>query len=335
MNQRWTIATVSAVALLAGGLMAGCGSDAKTATTAAPTSSPAATTSTVAGTAVPATSAAPEGTTAGTGVPDSAPITTATHIVSLSPTATEMLFAIGAGSQVIAVDDQSTYPADALQKPHDLSGFQPNVEAIAKLKPDLVTISDDSAGIAKQLDALGIDVWVGPAAASFDDVYAQIEQLGVSTGHVADAAALVLKMQTDIKTAVDSIPATSKALTYYHELDPTFYSVTSKTFIGSVYSLFNMVDIADQAPAGNDYPQLSSEFVVQQSPDFIFLADTKCCQQTPATVAARPGWGQIAAVKSNHVIALDDDIASRWGPRIVDYIQAVAKALATASVSSD
>ncbi len=340
MKRNWLIAASAALLITA----TGCGSDAKsTSTTAVPVTAASSTTpssvATTAGSVVATTadsapsSSASSATTspAVPSTPDSASIPVANKIVSLSPTATEMLFAIGAGAQVIAVDDQSNFPAEALKKPHDLSGYQPNVEAIAALKPDLVAISDDSTGLSKQLDALGINVWVGPAASTFDDVYAQIGQLGVSTGHVAQAATVVGAMQKAISTAVSSVPDTSKALTYYHELDPTYYSVTSKTFIGSIYSLFGLVDIADKGPVGNDYPQLSSEFIVEQNPAFIFLADTKCCQQTPAAVAARPGWAPIAAVKDAHVIALDDDIASRWGPRIVDYVQAVAAALSGTS----
>ena len=108
-----------------------------------------------------------------------------------------MLFAIGAGDQVVAVDDQSNYPAEAAAKMTDLSGYQPNVEAIAGYKPDLVVTSGDDT-LTSQLEALGLKVWVGPAATTFDDSYAQIEQLGAATGHVAEAAQVVGEMQTDL-----------------------------------------------------------------------------------------------------------------------------------------
>jgi len=253
-------------------------------------------------------------------------------IISLSPTATEMLFAIGAGDQVIAVDEYSNYPAEALDKPHDLSGFEPNVEAIAALQPDLVIMQDTK--IKEQLESLGIAVWIGPAAVSFDDVYAQIEQLGAATGHIGEAAELVGQMQADIAAAVAAVPAGGAELTYYHELDPTLYSVTSSSFIGEVYALFGLVNIADGAQPGNDYPQLNAEFIVEANPALIFLADTKCCGETPETVAARPGWDAIAAVQNGGVIAMDDDLASRWGPRIVDYINAVSAAVAAAAVEA-
>lgn len=249
-----------------------------------------------------------------------------TAIISLSPTHTEMLFAIGAGDQIIAVDDYSDYPAEALEKPNDLSGFEPNVEAIAALSPDLVILQ--SSGIQQQLETLGITVWVGPAAVTFDDVYSQIEQLGAVTGHIAEAAELVGQMQADIAAAVEAVPESDGSLTYFHELDPTLYSVTSNTFVGQVYALFGLTNIADGAQPGNDYPQLNPEFIVQQNPSLIFLADTVCCAETPETVAARPGWDTIDAVRNGGIHAIDDSIASRWGPRIVEFIQAVSAAVA-------
>ena len=254
-----------------------------------------------------------------------------TRIISLSPTGTEMLFAIGAGDQVLAIDDQSNYPPEALQKPHDLSGFEPNVEAIAALKPDLVVIADDFTGLTKQLEALDLTVWSGPAATSFDNVYEQIEQLGALTGHVGEAAELVLKMQTDIDAAVKSAPKPAQPLSYYHELDNTYYSITENTFIGQVYSLFGLQSIADFQEVSSDYPQLSAEAIISSDPDFIFLGDGNF-GESPETVAARPGWESLKAVVDDNVVVVDADISSRWGPRIVDYIAAISAAVTKAAV---
>ena len=200
------------------------------------------------------------------------------------------------------------------------------MEAIAALHPDLVIVQDDT--LKAQLEKVGITVWVGPAAATFDDVYSQIEQLGAATGHVGDAAELVSKMQAGIKAAVDAAPKLASPLKMYHELDNTLYSVTSNTFIGQVYALFGLVNIADGAQPGNDYPQLNAEYIVQQNPALVFLADTKCCGESPETVAARPGWDKLDAVQHAGVVAIDDDVASRWGPRLVDFITAVGDAIA-------
>jgi iron complex transport system substrate-binding protein len=250
-------------------------------------------------------------------------------IVSLSPTATEMLYAIGAGPQVVAVDDQSNYPSTAPKTA--LSGFKPNAEAIAAENPDLVVLSDDLDKIVSQLGKLEIPVVLVPAARSMADTYQEIDRLGSLTGHANEAEALHQQMTAQIDKIVKSVPARTKPLSYYYELDPTLYSVTSKTFIGSIFGMFGLTDVADAAdPTGakGGYPQLSQEALIKSDPDTIFLADSKCCEQTPQTVAARKGWNTITAVKSGRIYPLDDDIASRWGPRTVQLVQAVADAVA-------
>jgi iron complex transport system substrate-binding protein len=252
------------------------------------------------------------------------------RIVSLSATATEMLFAINAGAQVVAVDDQSNYPANAPMS--KLSGFQPNIEAIASYTPDLVVAVDDTAGLLHGLGALSIPVLVETAAKNIDGSYRQIEQLGEATGHSADAMALEKRMRADLASIVASIPKGTRQLKVYHELDDTYYSATSATFIGQVYGLLGLKNIADGAKASaGDYPQLSAEYIVSSSPDVIVLADTKCCHQNLATVSARPGWSSIAAVKTGQVIGVDDDIASRWGPRVVEFLRALAPHVMQAS----
>ncbi|HWS33748.1 MAG TPA: ABC transporter substrate-binding protein [Actinoplanes sp.] len=250
------------------------------------------------------------------------------RIVSLSPTATEMLFAIGAGPQVTAVDDQSSFPAEAPRT--DLSGFKPNAEAIAAKDPDLVVLSGDADGIVAQLERLSIPVVVSPAAADLDGTYRGITELGRLTGHQIEAGALNDRMAADIDTLVKSVPARNKPLSYYYELGPDLYSATSATFIGSVFGLFGMTNVADASdPDGKlgGYPQLSQEAVVEANPDTIFLADTKCCAQSAETVKARPGWASVTAVAQGRIHPLDDDIASRWGPRTVDLVRAVADAV--------
>ncbi|MBV8983134.1 MAG: ABC transporter substrate-binding protein [Acidimicrobiia bacterium] len=247
------------------------------------------------------------------------------RIVSLSATATEMLYAIGAGKQVVAVDDTSNYPAGVPTT--KLNALNPNVEAIAAYKPDLVVAAQDTGGLIDNLKRLSVATLLEPAAKNLDESYAQINQLGTATGHTAAATDLVKKMRAKVASLVAEVPKRTKPLTYYHELDNTLFSVTSDTFIGQMYKLAGLQNIADatQDKAGG-YPQLSAEFVLQSKPDFIFLADTKCCGQSPATVAARPGWGDLPAVTQHHVVALDDDVASRWGPRVTDLLQVVINA---------
>jgi iron complex transport system substrate-binding protein len=244
------------------------------------------------------------------------------RIVSLSPTATEMLFAIAAGGQVVAVDSNSNYPREAPTT--DLSAYEPNIEAIAGYKPDLVVYSDDPGELAAGLGKLGIPALQQPAAKRLDDTYTQLDQLGRATGHVPDAGRLTATMRAEIeKIAAAGRP--ERPLTYYHELDKNLYSATSETFIGQLYDqlgLENIADAADQQQSG--YPQLSAEYVIKADPDLIFLADTKCCGQSARTVAARDGWDQVTAVRSGGVVELDDDVASRWGPRVVDFLKTVA-----------
>ncbi len=164
------------------------------------------------------------------------------RVVSLSPTHTEMMFAIGAGDLLVAVDDFSNHPAEALELPNELSGFEPNVEAIAAFEPDLVLIGGDFTGLGDQLAELDIESWDGPAAVTISDTYAQIEQLGAATGNVAEAAELVSSMQTRIDEIVAAVPQPDAPLSYYHELDPTYYSADSTTFIGEIYSLLGLVE---------------------------------------------------------------------------------------------
>ena len=248
---------------------------------------------------------------------------TPARIISLSPTLTEDLFAIGAGKQVVAVDDQSNYPKSAPTT--SLSGYTPNVEAIAGYNPDLVVLSYEGPWVA-QLQKLGIDVVYEPAADNLAEAYQEIRDLGARTGHVGAAKKLVTGMEKQLKQIIQSVPnAQRHQVTLYHELDQTYYSATTDTFIGRIYRLFGFRDIADAADTGHTgYPQLSAEYIVASNPKIIVLADSKCCGQSAATVAARPGWGGIAAVRNKRVIAVDDDVASRWGPRIVQFAKAVA-----------
>jgi len=244
------------------------------------------------------------------------------RIVSLSPTATEDLFAIGAGKQVVAVDDQSNYPKSAPRT--KLSGYTPNAEAIAAYHPDLVVLSENASGIVAALGKLKIPVLLEQPARGLPEAYAQLRRLGEATGHTAGAAAAVTRMQQGVAKAIATMPKHSR-LSFYEELSPDYYSATSRTFGGQALKLLGLTDIADKADkSGSGYPKLSGEYIVAADPDLIVLSDTKCCGQTPAKVAARAGWSTIAAVRNGGVVGVSDDIASRWGPRIVDFMNAVA-----------
>jgi iron complex transport system substrate-binding protein len=289
--------------------------------------------------ATPASSAAPAPATPATG--GAFPVTVQAgngsvtiarkpaRIVSLSATHTETLFAIGAGPQVIAVDDQSNYPAGVPKTA--LSGFKPNVEAIVAQKPDLVIISNDIDKVADGLTKVGVPVLLEPAATKLDETYDEITDLGAATGNQAKAAEVTGGMKSALADLAAKAPK-GKKLTYYHELDQTPYAATSSTFIGQIYGMFGLTNIADKAPdQAGGYPKLSSEFVAQADPDLIFLADVKCCGQSRDALAKRPGWSGLSAVKGDGVVQLDDDIASRWGPRVVDLARTIGAAVGKAA----
>ena len=251
-----------------------------------------------------------------------------TRIISLSPSATESLFEIGAGKQVLAVDSLSNFPKSAPIT--DLSAFEPNVEAIAALKPDLVVLSVDamkSLVVKEALEKLKIAVLMEKAPENLAQAYKGIEVLGAVTDRNSEAKRLTFRMATLIKSILKRAKISGN-VTFFHELDNTLYSVTSDTFIGKVYKDFGLINIADKA-AGADsygYPQLSAEYLIKADPDIIFLADAEY-GESAATVKARPGWSGITAVTKKNVFALPNDFPSRWGPRLVDFYRYVSASL--------
>ena len=249
-------------------------------------------------------------------------------IVSLSPSATEMLYAIDAGSQVKAVDKYSNYPPGTPTT--RMSALQVNVESLIALRPDLVVIPNADDKLAAKLKTVSIPLLVLPAATKIADVYSEMSTLGEATGHVDQAAKESAGIRTSLQRIAASVPKQSPAPTYFYELSPDYYSVTSDTFVGQLLGMLGLHSIADTAKGAaksGGYPQLSSEFIVKANPDYVFLADTICCEQTVAKVAKRPGWSQLSAVRAHHVVPLNDDIASRWGPRIVVLLKTIADAL--------
>ena len=274
------------------------------------------------------TTAAPPTTT-------SAPTTTteapeeALAIVSLSSTATEMLFAIGAGDLVVAVDEFSNYPPEAPIS--GLSGFTPSIEAIATFQPMLVVAQFDPGDMVAGLELLGIETLTLPAAASLEDVYGQIAELGIVTDRSDEAAKVVESMRNRIGALVSELTQREIPLTYFHEVGTEYFSATSNTFVGEIYALAGLENIADAAdPDGSQFgfPLLTEEFIIDADPDIIFLADTIGYGQSAQTVGERPGWEALSAVQSGRIVELNDDLASRWGPRVVDLAETIFAAVA-------
>jgi iron complex transport system substrate-binding protein len=255
-----------------------------------------------------------------------------TKIISLSPSATEIFYAVGAGSQILAVDNLSNYPANAPVS--EISAFEPSVEAILAKKPDLVLLSIDSTKapqIRNALVKLGIPVLMEKAPATLKDVYAENTLLAKVTDRQAGAVKLNASMAKSIKDIVAKAKKSSK-IRIFHELDDTYYSVTSNTFIGKVYKDFGAVNIADAAAGADNsgYPQLSAEYLLKSDPQVIFLADAQY-GVTADSVSKRAGWSQISAVKNKKIVELPADIPSRWGPRLVDFYKLIGASLAKVS----
>lgn len=250
-----------------------------------------------------------------------------TRIVSLSPSVTEMLFAIDAGEQVVAADEHSNYPPEAPTT--ELSGFQLNVEAVAEHEPDLVVLSSFADEFLPQLEQVGIPVHVAPdTPATVDDVYAQVVELGALTGRAAEAETLVDEMSQDIAELVAAAPARDEPLTYYIEIDDTLWTHTADSLIGSLFGQIGLSNIADEP--GTVSMQLSPETVIDADPDLIFLTNTAYGVDAES-VADRDGWAQIEAVQTDQIVELDSDVSSRWGPRIVELLEAAIDVVAQVS----
>ncbi len=260
-------------------------------------------------------------------------------IVSLSPTATETLYAIGAGSQVQAVDQDSNYPAQAkrLAAVHAINPLSPSVEALLGIckvtpthpstKPDLVVISYNANSIQQDLTAQGVKVVMQTAPTSIAGALTQIRQLGQLTGHVDLANALATSMRRSINTAIASVaPHPTKKVTVFYEIEANpYYSLTSQTFVGTLLKSVGMVNIADADATTADagYPQLNAEYIVSSNPKLIFLAGDASVK----SVAKRPGFAKVSAVVNHNVIELNADVASRWGPRLTVLMNAIASAV--------
>ena len=244
------------------------------------------------------------------------------RIVSLSPTATEILFAIGAGDQVIAADAFSNYPPEAPTT--DLSGFDPNVEAITGWEPDLVVVANDANDLIASLTELDIPVLVSPAPTDIEQGYDEMAALGLATGRVDETATAVADLRAEMEAAFAEAPTTP--IRIYHELDETFFSASSNSFIGAVYAGMGAENVADAADTdGFGFPQLTEEYIVEADPELIVITDQ--VSYGPDEVAARPGWEQVSAVRAGNIVVVEADVASRWGPRLPQFVTAVTEAL--------
>jgi len=218
----------------------------------------------------------------------------------------------------------SVHPALA-NETEKIDAFNLNVEAVAALDPDLVTLSFDPGDAVSGLAAVGLPtmLFAAPGPATLEEVYLEWRDLGTATGQDEAAAALLARVSSDIDGILIQVPEHVGASTYFLELDSTLFTAGTGTLLDSIFGMLGMMSIVDRTDG--PFPQLSSEYVIGADPDFVFLADTVCCGQSADTVAARPGWAEMTAIRNDDIVELDDGVASRWGPRLVDLILAIAK----------
>lgn len=246
------------------------------------------------------------------------------RIVSLSASSTESLYAIAAGDAVVVADKYSTYPEEA---PNDenLSARATNAEALLTYNPDLVVVSWNAEELIGGLDAVGVPVLVMLPPTTVDGAYEQIERLGQATGHAEEATGVTSDMRQQIEKTVAASNHKVEGKSYFHEVTIDYYTVSNDTFLGDVYSLFGLSSIAPEDASG--YPQLTEEAIIAANPDYIFLVDHTSEKLTPQQVADRPGWSAITAVQEGRIIPLDEDLASRWGPRLPQLVEQIAENL--------
>ncbi|MDA0271306.1 MAG: ABC transporter substrate-binding protein [Chloroflexi bacterium] len=316
-RSRWWLAAALASAAL---LLGACGSD-----EAAPAATPAATAAATAApdvTATPAPPAFPVTITDSSGTEitiEAAPL----RIVSHSPALTEILFAIGAGPQVVAVDNFSNYPPEVLAMQH-VRYSSPEPEQAVALDADIIFFSGRQRGSVEAFRALDLPIFLNEEPTTLAGVLESITLIGRITGHQEEAAALVAEMQTRIDAVTAKVADVTEGPLVFWEITDGLYTVGPESFIGSMLTLLKARNVA--ADATTAFPQLTAEAIVERDPNVIFFADADA-GVTVAAIGERPGWGDIAAVRDARVFEVHPDVASRPGPRIVEALEMVAQAL--------
>lgn len=254
----------------------------------------------------------------------------AQRVISLAPSNTEILFAVGAGKQVIAREDFSNFPEEAKSLPSVGGNMgKYNLEEIVKLQPDLILASPlTSADVLQSLKTITPSVFVVPNPKDIEGLYANLKTVGILTGHKTEADQLAGKLEDRVKAVQEKIAPLSYAPKVFYELDATEpskpWTAGQGTFIDILIGMAGGFNIGSTVEG--EYAQISQEALIVENPDIIVLGDS-AYGTTPELVAARPGWDQINAVKNGKVYGFNDDLASRPGPRMVDGLEALAKLL--------
>jgi iron complex transport system substrate-binding protein len=251
------------------------------------------------------------------------------RIVSLAPSNTEILFAVGAGSQVVGRDDFSDYPEAVKSLPKVGGTDKYNNEQIVALHPDLVLAAEiNTPEQVKALESLELTVYYLKNPATLEEMYGNLETVAKLTGHEADAATLADSLEARVAEVDNKVAAVTERPSVFYEIDATDpakpYTAGPGTFIDLLIQRAGGTNIAGTLK--DQYPQLSLEQVVALNPSFIVLGDS-LYGVTPDAVKARPGWGSLSAVKNGNIFPVDDNLFSRPGPRLVDGLELLAKLL--------
>jgi len=252
----------------------------------------------------------------------------AAKIISLAPSNTEILFAIGAGAQVVGRDDFSDYPAEAKSLSNiGGSNGKYDYEKIASLKPDLVIASElNTPDQVKSLEDLKITVYYLSNPTNLEGMFANLVLIGEMTGHKAQAETLVASLRLRVKAVQNKVSSVTNRPSIFYELDATDpakpYTAGPTTFIDQLIQIAGGVNIAGSL--NTPWPQLSLEEILVKNPDMILLGDA-AYGNSPEQVKQRPGWTDLKAVKDGNIQVFDDNLVSRPGPRIVDGLEILAK----------
>lgn len=306
-------------------LLAACAPQATATVATVATDAPA----TQAATAVPATEAAGITLTDGLGreVKLEGP---AQRVVSLAPSITEFLFAVGAGTQTVGRDEMSNFPEAALNVTSIGTTYGDlNTEAIVALNPDLVIAAEaNTPEQVKSLEGLGITVYYLKNPVTYAELFEQVELFGQLTGHEDEASALAESLAARVDAVTQAVANVTEKPKVFYEIDGTDaskpWTTGPGTFIDTMINMAGGVNIGGVLSA--PYAQISAEEIVLQDPDFIILGDA-AFGVTSESVAARAGWADLTAVKNGNILPFDDNLASRPGPRLVDGLEQLAKLL--------
>ena len=245
------------------------------------------------------------------------------RIISYSPGATEIVFAVGAGDRVVAADEFSYYPPETAELPK-LAYSSPDPERALALAPDLVIMATHQREQIEQYRSLGMTVMFIDSGDSLDGMFESIERLGRITGNREQTAELVASMRARIDAVTEAIESVEEGPRTFFELTADLYTVGVETFVGNVLTLAKAQNVA--TGASSPFPQLSAEAIIAADPEVVLLADG-AWGESLETVCARPGWDATSACINERVHPVDGDLTSRPGPRVVEGLEEIARLL--------